>query len=293
MVKNILILINPASGKDFEVLSFLHNHLHKHNVKADIRITMEKGDITRIIQETKKEQFDAIAVYGGDGSIHEAVDALYNSDTPIVILPGGTANILAKELGIPEQIEKAIPVITKKSTIKKKIDLGLANKTPFMLRLNTGPLASMVINADTNLKKTVGQIAYSITFIQELQNAKKQTFNLLIDDKEYVEEGIAIMVANSGNIGFPGISFLPSIKVDDGKLDILIIKEADISYLTTAIKDALVDKTLSNLTHLKGKQIKIKMSKKQHITCDDTTLHTDSLDITVVPKNISVLVPAK
>lgn len=293
MIKHILILINPTAGAESNILRTLYTHLHKHNVRADIRVTTTKEDVQRIIKETKKNNYDAIAVYGGDGTINEAIQALNSPDMPLVILPGGTANILAKELRIPENIQEAVKLITSKQVSIKKIDIGVANSIPFMLRVSTGPFADMVLQANKTLKQTIGRIAYGVSFFTELQKAKKITYTLTIDGKKNTEEGISLIVINSGNIGFTGLNFHPTLKIDDGMLDIFIIKESDIGYLTGTVKDALMDQKLSNLVHLKGKKINIKMSSKQPITCDDTKLDTDKLLINVLHKHISIVVPAK
>ncbi len=292
MIKHILILINPTAGADFNILRALHTHLHKHKIRADIRVTTVKEDVKRIITETEKNNYDAIAVYGGDGTINEAIQVLQSSNIPLVILPGGTANILAKDLRIPENIQDAIKLITSKQVKIRKIDIGVANSIPFMLRVSTGPFADMVLQANKTLKQTIGKIAYGVSFITELQKAKKITYTITIDGKKSIEEGISLLVINSGNIGFTGLTFHPTLKIDDGVLDVFIIKESDLAYLTGTVKDALMDKKLSNLIHLKGKQINIKMSSKQPITCDDTKLDTNTLSIGILHKKISILVPA-
>lgn len=291
MYKKILLLINPVSGQENHILRPLHTYFSKHTIHADIRVTVKKEDIKRIIQETDQKNYDAVVVYGGDGTLNEAIQALASTDIPLVILPGGTANILAHELKIPETAAEAIKVLLSKTTKKRKIDIGIANDIPFMLRVSTGPLADMVLNTNTFLKNTLGKAAYGVTFISELQKSKKVTYTLWIDGKEIVEEGISLVVVNSGNLGFLELNFHPMIRIDDGFLDVFIIKEPDLMTLTGTVKDALIDKKITNLVHYKGKKIKVTISSPQAITCDDTKLRTNELDITVVPKYISVLVP--
>ena len=200
-MEKTLILINPAAGQNFSILHFLQQHIDLPHNPVDIKVLTKPKDIQNIFNDPSIDTYKRIAVYGGDGTVTSIAGHLYNKNIPLIILPGGTANILAKELQIPKNMEGAVKAITSSETILKKVDVGVANNIPFMLRISTGPLADMILNTNQNLKQTVGQIAYGVSMIQELQNSPRVTYSLTIDGKHIEEQGISLIIANSGKIG--------------------------------------------------------------------------------------------
>lgn len=277
-MKYIYIIINPAAGADVPILSILHRKLLNKRINYAILIAHKKGDIARLTRRGLQEKADAIAVYGGDGSIMEAAKILYKSETPLIILPGGTANILAKELGIPTNIEQAIELMLQRRKKIKKIDVGLCNNVPFLLRVSVGVLADMVIHADSTLKKYIGQLAYPVTAVQSLRQVKESPYTITIDDTIFKETGISLVVANSTNVGFSGISLLPNTSVTDGTLYVFLIK----NKLSTT----------DTVHYWQGKKIIISLPKKnQQITRDDDIVKAKRLRFLMAAEKLHVLVP--
>ncbi len=278
-MKRICVIINPAAGTDFPILSVLHRRLHDQQLDYDIFVTKSEDDIARFTLLAIEKKYSAVAVYGGDGSILEAAKILYTSTIPLVILPGGTSNILAKELGIPVTIEDALQVLLQKTENKKTIDVGLCNTVPFFLRVSIGLMADMVIQAESSTKKSFGQLAYPITLMKSLNTIEEATYTITIDGKTLEDTGYSLVVANSGNIGISGVSVSSDISVTDEKLDILLVKNA-------------LDFTTKTLTHWQGKMIKVVQSGPQHKTiCDDVQMSTPTLEFSIAPEKLHVLIP--
>src|SRR5512143_3024271 len=97
-VKNIHIIINPAAGKREPALSIINSAMKEAGIKWEASITHQAGDGVRLAKAAAKEGIDALAVYGGDGTLMEASSGLMGSEIPLVILPGGSANVMATEL---------------------------------------------------------------------------------------------------------------------------------------------------------------------------------------------------
>lgn len=277
-MKNTYIIINPAAGSDYPILSVLHRKLKNSRMKTKILITQKNSDIKKFTIEALKEKADIVAVYGGDGSIMEAAKMLYKTTTPLAILPGGTANILAKELQI-QSIETAIDILLRKKIKIKKMDVGLCNSKPFFLRVSIGLMADMVIQADTKLKKSVGRFAYPITAIQNLTQIQPTTYSISIDQKFIEDTGYSLVVANSGNLGFPGITVHPEVSITDSVLNVFLIKNA-------------LDPRTQTLTHWKGKNISVLQSEPYHqITRDDDIVKAKKLRFCVASDKLHVIVP--
>ena len=278
-MKKIHIIINPAAGADYPILSVLHRKLKDCKIQSEIKVAQKEDDIKKMTLKAITKKVDAVAIYGGDGSIIEAAKILYKTSTPLLIIPGGTANILAKELKIPTNVEQAIDLILQKKKTIQKIDVGLCNDIPFFLRVSIGLMADMVIHADTKLKKTVGQLAYPITAIQNLAQIQPTTYSISVD-KTFIEDtGYSLVVANSGNIGFPGFSVTPDVSVTDGILNVFLIKNA-------------LDPRTQTLTQWNGKKITVLQGEPHHqITRDDDIVTAKKLRFSIASDKLHVVVP--
>ncbi len=106
-IKYIHVVINPASGQPEPVLSTLNSVFYPAGIKWDVSITAASGDAKRFAEEAVARGADLVAAYGGDGTQMEVAQGLRGSDVPMVILPGGTANLLSVELGIPKELAQA------------------------------------------------------------------------------------------------------------------------------------------------------------------------------------------
>ena len=107
-IKNIRIIINPAAGKGESILPVINASMKEAGIKWEVSVTHQKGDAIRFAKDAVKEGVDALAVYGGDGTLTEAIIGLMGSDIPLAILPGGSANVMATELGIPAALKKLV-----------------------------------------------------------------------------------------------------------------------------------------------------------------------------------------
>src|SRR5512135_2502198 len=96
--KRVHVIVNPASGKDQPILHTLNSVFHPAGIDWDIYVTKAGGDARRLAQEAVQAGADAVAVYGGDGTVAEVAAGLFDSEMPVVILPGGTTNATARSL---------------------------------------------------------------------------------------------------------------------------------------------------------------------------------------------------
>lgn len=291
MFKKILIIINPVAGADEPILSIIHRKLHPTNISWEIRVTQNQDDIKKYVTEAIRKKVNAIAVYGGDGTVTEATELLYKSSIPLIILPGGTANILAKELNIPLYAEQMLDLLVKKKIKIKKIDMGIMNKRPFLLRVSYGLLADMIVETDRDWKKTIGQFAYGISAIKKLGETKTVQYTIKIGKKQIITEGISLVVANGANMGMTGLSFLQEVDMADGKLDLFILKNNNLGYLTSLAAGALSGTKSDELDHWANKKIQISVSPGQRVLCDDTVMTVKKAIFEIVPHAVSLVIP--
>ncbi|AYL96580.1 diacylglycerol/lipid kinase family protein [Mucilaginibacter celer] len=288
--KHIHFIVNPASGKEEPVLSYINKVLDDSGINWELSITkkhISAADIARkLIGKT-----ELIAVYGGDGCVTEVASALQGSGTPMAIIPGGTANVMAKELGIPQETLLALEVLKSNGAMLKLVDMGLMNGKPFLLRVNLGIMADMVLQADRELKDEIGQLAYGITALKTINNAEPVKYRLEIDGEVFEEQAVSITVTNSGNMGIGDFALQPGISITDGLLDVILLRDNSFMSLMKAAGSALLQNKTDAVQHWQCKKVAIDSLTEQKFICDDFEQQAKRIEIEVIPASINILVP--
>ena len=229
-LRKALLVYNPKSGNSNLILNNF-DLITTKLLKKGIILTLYSisRDYDRLIEILKNEKYDIVILSGGDGTLSRCLTDMYNKNIEfpeIAIFPTGTSNDLAKSLNLGEKIEDWINNILNKKS--KFVDFGLINGNKIFLSSYAGGLFTKVSYAtDKGLKKTFGKTAYYITGIDELKNIKKFDLKMRIDDNEEIsEKAILYIILNGKNVG--GFDeLLQNANVDDGIMDILIVKNIE------------------------------------------------------------------
>lgn len=229
-LRKALLVYNPKSGNSNLILNnfdLITTKLLKKGIILTLYSISRNYD--RLIEILKNEKYDIVILSGGDGTLSRCLTDMYNENIEfpeIAIFPTGTSNDLAKSLNLGEKIEDWINNILNKKS--KFVDFGLINGNKIFLSSYAGGLFTKVSYAtDKGLKKTFGKTAYYITGIDELKNIKKFDLKMKIDDNEEIsEKAILYIILNGKNVG--GFDeLLQNANVDDGIMDILIVKNIE------------------------------------------------------------------
>ena len=124
-----------------------------------------------VAREAAEQGYDLIGVYGGDGTVTEVASALAGGGPPILLLPGGTGNALADDLGIPPTLREAAGLFDGALSEVRRVDLGRSADRLFVLRLTMGLEAAMVAAATREMKDVYGWLAYAFGGLQALSVA--------------------------------------------------------------------------------------------------------------------------
>ena len=207
MRSSIILIGNPAargaSLKKFEAASVF---LQEKGFGTKILLTEKSNDATHLAEEAVMEKPYAIIGAGGDGTINEIINGMVKSDVPLAILPLGTTNVLAKELGIPEYINGAMEtaVSRKPSTVSLgRIELNPGTDSAyyryFCLMAGIGFDGKAVHDINTAVKKKSGKAAYIFSGIKNLLNYSPNQLFYNIDGKEYA--GFSSITGKAGKYG--------------------------------------------------------------------------------------------
>lgn len=292
MGKRIHIIVNPAAGKPEPILNTLNGVFRAAGIGWDVSITQESGDAHRYALEAAQSGAHVVAAYGGDGTVMEAAMALRETQTPLAILPGGTANLMAVEMGIPRDLAKAAEIACSETSQVRQVDMGrLGADKYFILRVGIGFAARKVAYADRQLKDRFGILAYSIAALKALKDTNKAHYRLVLDGEQVEVEGLTCLVDNAGNVGVSGISPVRGISVSDGLLDVIIARSTAFIKLITegsTLSDHKPDADL--FYHWQAREVTIETTPAQPVQVDGEMAGETPVTVRVVPNAVRVLV---
>jgi YegS/Rv2252/BmrU family lipid kinase len=292
MTKRLYAVINPAAGQPRPVLHTLNSVCGGGGVDWAVSVTRRSGDAVRFAQEALAEGFDVVAAFGGDGTVMEVASALMGGDVPVAVLPGGTANVMSTELGIPGDLTQACQLACGQGSTTKPVDVGQAGQRTFMLRVAMGLDADHVIGATREMKDRYGELAYTISALQQVKNLQMARYKLTLDGESYEVEGATCRVDNSGNFGH-GLSFSQKISVSDGLLDVTIVRDLGPTSVQSLVSDAVGHRVPNSdaFHHWQAREITIEADPPQHVIGDGELWGETPISLKVLPQAVRFVVP--
>jgi YegS/Rv2252/BmrU family lipid kinase len=300
-IRRVHIIVNPASGQDRPVLTILNDAFHDSGIDWEVFVTKEAGDGRRYAQAAVAAGVDAVGAYGGDGTVMEVASALVNTQVPLAIFPGGTANVMSVELGVPSDPAEACALVSSADSRRtlRVIDVGQTGDRIFLTRLGIGLEADIIEQTDREQKDRMGVLAYVLNALRELQNPKVARYDITLDGKRIQTEGLVCLVANSGilspNSGIPGravLTFAPTISVSDGLLDVVVIQQANLgALLSVAASMVAGNEDAEPLLHWQGREVSVTADPPQSIQLDGEVLGQTPVTARILPQALRVIVP--
>jgi diacylglycerol kinase (ATP) len=289
--RRIQVVVNPGSGQPKPILHTLNQVFRSAGVKWGISLTEASGDAERFARESVESGVDVVAAFGGDGTVMEVARGVMGSDVPMAILPGGTANLMSVELGIPKDLSQAAEIAANEDSPVKGIDVGEIAGTYFLLRVGLGIAAEKVEMADREMKDKYGIMAYSIAALKAMKDAKQVKYVINLDGEEIVAEGVTCLVDNAGNFGVSGFKASKDISVFDGLLDVMVVHDTGFkSFVGIGKSVATSSPDRDTVYHWQAKDIQISTDPPQSIQVDGELGWQTPVSIKVVPQAVRVLV---
>jgi diacylglycerol kinase (ATP) len=235
---------------------------------------------------------DLVFVWGGDGTVQRCIDVLADSKATLAIVPAGTANLLASNLGIPTHIDDAVEVGLHGRRVK--LDLGHMNGERFAAMGGAGFDARVIRDATAELKRVFGRMAYVWAVTKNL-HTKPFAARIDLDGERWYEgEASCILVGNVGRL-FGGISAFDDARPDDGVLDVGVASpEGLVQWSRTIARTAVSSASKSPFVHVaKARSVEVRMDRKVLYELDGgARKKTKTFRVEVQPGAVSVCVPA-
>lgn len=300
---NIVFVLNPKAGShsidDFKaVLSRQLQDCRQAGriVHAEIMVP-ESAEALRqqLRKRLQDDMVDLVGVAGGDGSIMEALPVLV--DFPKVklgIIPQGTGNLLAVNLGIPIDTEQALEVIFNGQA--KRIDIGRIGESYFALLAGAGAIAEIMETTTSTDKQLFGWMSYLVGGIRNLFRSRHAAFKLTIDDGRVIRgRGVSVVVSNAASIMRPCLPLTPDAEPDDGKLDVCFIKARGRRDYIPTIYELLTRQCEEHPEHVhyfQARGLRIETRPRLKIQADGNIIGHTPVDVSILPGRIEVMVPA-
>ena len=270
----------------------LRSELERQGISDPLWIEVPKSRYApKQVKRALAEGTELIFVWGGDGTVQRCIDAAAGSDAALAILPAGTANLLATNLGIPQDIEQAVGIGLRGE--RRKLDVGRFNGEKFAVMAGAGFDASMIQQADASLKERLGRVAYVWTGSQQLR-AKPFKAKIEVDGAPwYAGAASCILVGNVGRL-FGGIEVFADARPDDGRLELGVVNADGVTdWVRTLARTAVGQAERSPLVQAtSAKKIKVKLNRKVLYEIDGGDREkVKSFGIKVEPAAITICLP--
>ena len=287
----ICLIINPISGTESKkyIPEEVASAIDQKRYDLSIRVTGYPNHASEIARHAVKKKYKFVITAGGDGTVNEVARELINSNTVLGILPYGSGNGLARELGIPLDSEKAIQIILNAHT--RTIDYGVANDHIFFCTCGFG-FDAFISDRFADEKKR-GPLGYVRNVLESVVDFKAEEYELIYDDGTLTEKAFILTCANASQYGNQAF-IAPGASLDDGMMNVSVLKPLnalEIPQTTIQLFTKNIDKN-SKMTSLLTKNLVIKRSKPGVMHIDGEPVKTDSeIKVKMVHKGLKVFVP--
>ncbi len=289
MSSRALLLINRHARQGQKSLSEAIHYLETLGFNLIEESTEDPKHLSEVILRYQ-HQVDLVIVGGGDGTLNAAVDALVDTQLPLGILPLGTANDLARTLGIPNSLSEACKIIAYGDL--RRIDLGWVNGKHFFNVASLGLSVKITQRLTKEVKRRWGILAYAATALQVIWEARPFSAEIVLNGKSLRVKTLQIAVGNGRYYG-GGMAIVHDATIDDQRLDLYSLEIEhwwQIILLLPAMRQGR-HIHWREVRALHGQEIEVYTRKPRPINTDGEITTYTPAHFRVIPKAITVLVP--
>ncbi|MGG5823597.1 lipid kinase [Falsiroseomonas sp. HW251] len=221
--RRALLVVNPGARRGDADISEVLDVLRASGMTVEVHASAPGQTVSDAIRQRADEDLDCVVLGGGDGTLNEAATALFDAGLTLGILPMGTANDLARTLGIPPDPVAAAHIIAGGHT--RSIDLGEVNGHPYFNVASLGFSADLARDLGAEAKKKWGRLGYGLAALRLLRSARP--FSVWLDHDGTTEHFKTLQVAvGNGRFYGGGLTVASSAQPDDGSLDVYSLEVA-------------------------------------------------------------------
>ncbi|MGH2535774.1 MAG: diacylglycerol/lipid kinase family protein [Candidatus Promineifilaceae bacterium] len=292
----LFVVINPAAGRAQaeEVRRALARYLPPPKWQLTTYETSGRESVPDVVRQALADGAEWVLAAGGDGTVSAVADGLAGSGVPLGIIPAGTGNALAQELGIPQNIERAVQLLAGRPPARP-LDAIQCDGRHFVLAVGTGMDAYAISGASRQAKRRLGRLAYLASTLKVALGVQPRVFTLVADGRRRRVRAAAILIANIGTLTRP-MRWGKHIQPDDGWIDICILRASNLLDILLVGWDILMPgrpRRDRNLRFWRARhQILVLADRPLPVQGDGEMIGQTPIELRVAPAAIQVLAPA-
>jgi len=291
-----LVIVSPATGRSAQetVREALGRHFAAARIEYEIHEPRRGDSFGAVVRGRLRDGFDLVVAAGGDGTVSAVIDGLAGSAVSLGIVPTGTANLIARELNIPLEIDGAVALIAG-APRSRKIDAMRIGERVYVLVAGVGISASVAGGTTRKNKNRFGVVAYLGATILKIFEFRSRHLEVAVDGVTQKYHAVEVAIANCGILARMLFPKGPDIHVDDGHLDVWILSTKTLLDYPRYLFRVITRRPASPRVHFieARKSITIRSSVPLPVQADGDVIGTTPVEIDVVPGALNVLVPEK
>jgi diacylglycerol kinase (ATP) len=289
-VSNTIVILNPAARSE-------RAYRWRERVEAEalrrgavVCATSRCGEAETIARRAASEGFETIVAAGGDGTVNEVVNGMAGTDATLGLLPMGTMNVFALELGIPaSNLGLCWEIIQRQNS--RLVDTPRANAKHFVQLAGVGLDAQVVKETSLAFKRSFGPLSYLISAAQIA--ARRPPLLQIESDNAVTDTGSFVLVGNGRLYGGP-FPFFKSALIDDGLFDVVVFKQLGyleiIKYLQNVIFTSAI--RLPEVEYFQTDKLRVTSDEEVPVEIDGELIGQCPVDFEIEKQKLRVLVPA-
>jgi YegS/Rv2252/BmrU family lipid kinase len=262
---------------------------HPAGIDWDIYVTKVGGDAQRLASEAVQAGADAVAVYGGDGTVAEVAAGLLGSEMPLAILPGGTTNATSRVLGVSLELPEAAKLLVDPHAQLRVMDMIQVADRHYFGVIAMGIPGEVAVMADRESKDRLGNLAYALSAIKATVRAPNSDYTITLDGREVHSHGVICIILNQG----AGLMHLKQpVDGSDGFLDVMIFRDENVLTVTKAATNVLLrNENVVPVEHWQAREVRVVSQPAQAVQADGEVLPMGSVTARVLHQAVHFIVP--
>jgi len=299
-VTRALVLGRRRPGRKVgEAVRETQERLEAAGWKVDSLVVRRKSALRRHAAHGVDAGVDVVVAVGGDGAVLQVVNALAETKVALGIIPMGTGNLLAGNLGIPHQLDRAVDVLV--NGHHRRIDLGRVTvggkDHDFTVACGVGFDARVMQATDTREKRRLGKLAYLVQAIRQAQHVRDVTHEITLDGRRSSRKATQVLIANFGQMGSL-VETRREIQPDDGLLDVIVVRAPGPVPGLLAGWEALRQRNLGasapgHVVRAQARDVRIATRRARLVEMDGSVVGTTPIIASIRPAAFTVIVPIR
>jgi len=285
---SIVVILNPTAGSP-EALRDWQERVESIARGCPIRVTSRAGETEALARRAVEEGFARIVAAGGDGTVNQVANGLAGSKAALGLLPLGTVNVFAMELGLPlHNLDLCWDII--EGSNLRLVDLPSANGKYFVQLAGVGLDAQVVKETSLAFKRSFGPLSY---LISAAQIAARQPPKLFIKSENApVDEGSFVLIGNGRFYGGP-FPFFKHAVIDDGLFDVVVFKRLGYLEIIKYLQDVVFssDIRVPEIEYFQTRRLRLTSEQDVPLELDGELAGNCPVDFQIQKKALHVLAP--